>query len=121
MAQQIVNNGDTGLVARNKINENFTEVYAGRDLIVLETASNFVVTNQDICANTGTSLITATLPLLADFDKEVTFNPGPAVGGGSILILPSGGETINGGGSALTATPGQTYTIFPFTAEWQIV
>lgn len=27
MAQQTVNNGDSGLVARNKINSNFTEVY----------------------------------------------------------------------------------------------
>lgn len=29
MAQQTVNNGDTGLEAREKINENFTELYDG--------------------------------------------------------------------------------------------
>lgn len=28
MARQVINNGDSGLVARTKINENFTEVYA---------------------------------------------------------------------------------------------
>lgn len=29
MAQQTVNNGDSGLSARNKINGNFTELYTG--------------------------------------------------------------------------------------------
>lgn len=29
MAQQIINNGETGLVVRNKLNDNFTELYSG--------------------------------------------------------------------------------------------
>jgi hypothetical protein len=29
MAQQTVTNGESGLISRNKINDNFTELYAG--------------------------------------------------------------------------------------------
>lgn len=32
MAQQTINNGETGLVVRGKINSNFTELYAAHDL-----------------------------------------------------------------------------------------
>ena len=37
MTQQIINNGDTGLVARTAINDNFTELYPGR--IVRDTVA----------------------------------------------------------------------------------
>lgn len=37
MAQQTVDNGDSGLVARTKINENFTETYAKQDALVSGT------------------------------------------------------------------------------------
>lgn len=50
MAKQIVNNGDTGLVARNKINENFTENY---EAIALNTDKTGITTQQatDITTN----------------------------------------------------------------------
>lgn len=37
MAQQTVDNGDSGLVARTKINENFTETYSKQDALVSGT------------------------------------------------------------------------------------
>lgn len=37
MAQQTINNGDSGLDARTKINSNFTETYAKQDVLVSGT------------------------------------------------------------------------------------
>lgn len=37
MPQQIINNGDSGLSARNKINENFTELYQGKSATTVDT------------------------------------------------------------------------------------
>lgn len=37
MAQQTINNGDSGLSARTKINDNFTETYAKQDTLVSGT------------------------------------------------------------------------------------
>lgn len=39
MGQQTINNGDTGLVARTKINENFTEVYNPESLTIGSTGT----------------------------------------------------------------------------------
>jgi len=38
MAQQIINNGESGLIVRNKLNDNFTELYTGKDSV---TVANF--------------------------------------------------------------------------------
>jgi hypothetical protein len=35
MARQIINNGDTGLVARTKLNDNFLELYTGKDSVTV--------------------------------------------------------------------------------------
>jgi len=35
MPRQIINNGDTGLVARTKLNENFEELYTGKDSVTV--------------------------------------------------------------------------------------
>lgn len=37
MAQQIINNGESGLVVRGKINDNFTELYQGKDAVTVNT------------------------------------------------------------------------------------
>ena len=37
MAQQTVNNGESGLVVRGKINSNFTELYSGKDAVTVNT------------------------------------------------------------------------------------
>lgn len=37
MAQQIINNGESGLDVRNKINSNFTELYTGKDAVTVNT------------------------------------------------------------------------------------
>lgn len=39
MAQQTINNGDSGLSARTKINENFTELYAATAVVLTDAAS----------------------------------------------------------------------------------
>ena len=38
MAQQIINNGESGLIVRGKLNDNFTELYTGKDSV---TVANF--------------------------------------------------------------------------------
>jgi len=35
MPRQIINNGDTGLVARTKLNDNFLELYTGKDSVTV--------------------------------------------------------------------------------------
>jgi len=35
MGQQVINNGETGLDVRNKINANFTELYTGKDSVTV--------------------------------------------------------------------------------------
>lgn len=45
MGQQTINNGDTGLVARTKINENFTEVYGQGVNTVNVTVSSAEILN----------------------------------------------------------------------------
>lgn len=37
MGQQIINNGETGLQVRTKINANFTELYTGKDAVTVNT------------------------------------------------------------------------------------
>jgi hypothetical protein len=37
MAQQIINNGETGLQVRTKLNDNFTELYTGKDSVTVNT------------------------------------------------------------------------------------
>jgi hypothetical protein len=38
MAKQVINNGESGLIVRGKINDNFTELYTGKDSV---TVANF--------------------------------------------------------------------------------
>lgn len=37
MPQQIINNGESGLVVRTKLNDNFTELYTGKDSVTVNT------------------------------------------------------------------------------------
>ncbi len=37
MAQATINNGESGLVVRGKINDNFTELYTGKDAVTVNT------------------------------------------------------------------------------------
>lgn len=37
MARQIINNGETGVVVRTKINDNFLELYTGKDSVTVNT------------------------------------------------------------------------------------
>lgn len=37
MSQQILNNGESGLIIRGKINDNFTELYTGKDAVTVNT------------------------------------------------------------------------------------
>lgn len=37
MTQQTINNGESGLIVRNKINDNFTELYTGKDSVTVNT------------------------------------------------------------------------------------
>lgn len=47
MAQQTIDNGETGLVVRGKINDNFTELYAGVGSSGTYTPTETSVTNLD--------------------------------------------------------------------------
>jgi hypothetical protein len=40
MAQQVINNGETGLDVRNKLNANFTELYTGKDAVTVNLFSD---------------------------------------------------------------------------------
>jgi len=37
MAQQIINDGESGLIVRGKLNDNFTELYTGKDSVTVNT------------------------------------------------------------------------------------
>jgi len=37
MTQQIINDGESGLVVRGKLNDNFTELYTGKDAVTVNT------------------------------------------------------------------------------------
>lgn len=37
MAKQVINNGESGLIVRGKINDNFTELYTGKDSVTVNT------------------------------------------------------------------------------------
>ncbi|GAG57463.1 unnamed protein product [marine sediment metagenome] len=78
MAQQIRNNGETGLVARTKTNENFTELYADKltseqltDLTDSgDSALHYHATDRARSNHTGTQ----TVSTISDFDTEVSNN-----------------------------------------------
>lgn len=45
MGQQTINNGDTGLQVRTKLNENFTELYTGKDSVTVNTFADLPAPN----------------------------------------------------------------------------
>lgn len=52
MAQQTVNNGESGLTVRGKINDNFTELYTGRELLT-NKATDFSTLNNTLYPTTS--------------------------------------------------------------------
>lgn len=63
MSQQILNNGESGLIIRGKINDNFTELYTGKDAVTVNTFADLPapagVTGQKywVLTSTGVYLI----------------------------------------------------------------
>ena len=63
MAQQIINNGESGLTVRSKINDNFTELYTGQDAVTVNTFADLpapaTVTGQRywVLSTTGVYLV----------------------------------------------------------------
>jgi len=80
MAQQTINNGDSGLSARTKINDNFTETYAKQDALV--SGTNIKTVNGSSILGAGdlavTSIIALSL-LLPTLDQTITANYGAYV------------------------------------------
>lgn len=81
MAQEIVNNGDTGLAARTKINNNFTELYTGK-------ADNSIVVSSSL-----TAVLDASYTVVAN----ATFtDPTPSEGKGFEVVVRNGNATVGG-------------------------
>lgn len=63
MAQQIINNGETGLAVRTKLNANFTELYTGKDAVTVNSFADLpapgTVTGQRywVLTSTGVFLV----------------------------------------------------------------
>lgn len=70
MAQQTINDGETGLVVRGKLNDNFTDVY-GKSMHVTMLAGAQTLTNQP---NTEQDLATATLTTTLRVYVDTTYH-----------------------------------------------
>lgn len=112
MPQQTLNNGESGLQTRNKINGNFTELYAGKQSIgrsIFSNASYTVLATDVYVAQVGTlsASRTVTLPAAnavpAGYSVVIADESGTATSANSIVVQRAGSDTINGGTSTTIA------------------
>ena len=103
MAKQVLNNGETGLVIRTKINENFTELYAIGTIVEKADSFIFALTEaSDFIKCTKGTAMTATVPP----NTDVAFVIGTEIeitqyGAGTVTFAEGSGVTINSPGSNL--------------------
>ncbi len=121
MAQQIINNGETGLVVRNKINANFTEVYDKQDkpsegafvngdktkLDSIETgatanSSNAFLLNRTNHTGTQTASTISNFDTAVSNNSSVTANSAKVSASGSVT---SHSDVTNAGSGAIITTP----------------
>lgn len=74
MAQQTINNGDTGLSARTKINDNFTELYNGIGSSGKYNPTFTSVTNLD-STPTGTDFLWVRIGNIIHVSGRFTYDP----------------------------------------------
>ena len=103
MAQTIINNGNSGLICRNAINNNFTELYP-----LLASTSKIVDANSPYTASYGevifvttTSAITINLPAASSNKPEIIIRH--ALGSiGTLTLDGNGAEEIEDNVSSTT-------------------
>jgi len=83
---------------------------------IVENSGNYSIgITDDFVANTGPSIIT--LPLSSTATKHVTIKS--VIGGGTLTLTPSGGDTIDGMATQPIAV-NAALTVWPVAAGWLI-
>ena len=113
MAQTTINNGDTGLVARNAINNNFTELYPllTTSSKITDANSPYTVSYGEVVFATTTSAITINLPASTADKPEIIIRH--VLGSTGILTIDgnSSEEIEDAVNSSLTKTLNVGYSV----------
>lgn len=125
MAQQTINNGESGLVVRTKLNENFTEVYGAIDLLATSAITGAAALSASdlgklhIC--TGTTVDYAvTLPAVSgQAGKSIAFKGSSALTR-VVTITRNSADTIDGEATRLIASAGVLVLVCDGT-NWHVV
>lgn len=118
---KIVAGTNISLMVLNPGGNEQLEISASASILeVLEAGVTSTIVSEDIFKNNSTNAITLNLPLLANFDKILTVFAGTVAAGGTITIDPNGAQMIDGA-STKTVNAGQSFSIFPFSAEWNTI
>jgi len=113
MAQMIINNGDSGLVARTAINDNNTELYGGSVKIAKPTSGPFIVAGEGcIICDSSTLGFTVTLPDPATEDRIIFVKN--LVGSANSITVDAAVGTVQSG--SLTSDVGKSWA--PVGSVW---
>lgn len=120
MAQQTINNGDSGLSARNKINDNFTELYTLTHVSITGAISLTSSALGKIHICTGTSAnYTVDLPTAIGNEGTIVFKGSSALTK-VVTIQGVSGQTIDGEADRKIGSTGMI-TILSDGANWVVV